>query len=73
MTCVYKEYEVRINMEKEQGLQLKMKFLLSCNVKIVIYCGKQKFGRGGVYLGNLFLVIRMCRFWVGEGDSSIPQ
>ena len=40
MTCVYKEYEARINMTKEQGLQLKMKFLLSCNVKIIIYWGK---------------------------------
>ena len=40
MTCVHKEYEVKINMAKEQGLQLKMKFLLSCNMKIVVYWGK---------------------------------
>ena len=40
MTCVHKEYEVKINMAKEQGLQLNMKFLLSCNMKIVVYWGK---------------------------------
>ena len=40
MTCVHKEYEVKINMVKEQGLQLKMKFLLSCNMKIVVYWGE---------------------------------
>ena len=29
MTCVYKDYEGKIKMLKEQLLQLKIKFLLS--------------------------------------------
>ena len=36
MICVYKEYEVKIKMLEEQWLQLKMKFLLGYNMKIVI-------------------------------------
>ena len=36
MTCVYEEYEVEIKMVQEQWLQLKMKFLLGYNIKIVI-------------------------------------
>ena len=36
MTCVYKEYEVKIKMVQDQWLQLKMKFLLGHNMKIVI-------------------------------------
>ena len=39
MTCVYKEYEGKIKMVEEQWLQLKMKFLLGYNMKIVIYWG----------------------------------
>ena len=34
MTCVYKEYEIKIKMVQEQRLQLKMKFLL--NYKIIL-------------------------------------
>ena len=37
MTCVYKEYEVKIKMAQEQLLQLKMKFLLGFNMKTVIW------------------------------------
>ena len=36
MTCVYKEYEVKIKMIQELWLQLKMKFLLDHNMKIVV-------------------------------------
>ena len=36
MTCVYKEYGVKIKMVEEQWLQLKMKLLLGYNMKIVI-------------------------------------
>ena len=36
MTCVYEEYEVKIKMVQEQWLQLKIKFLLGYNIKIVI-------------------------------------
>ena len=36
MTCVYKYYKVKIKMVQEQRLQLKRKFLLSFNTKIVI-------------------------------------
>ena len=31
MTCVYKEYEVKMKMVQEQCLQPKMKFLLGYN------------------------------------------
>ena len=36
MTCVYKEYEIKIKMVQEQWLQLKMKFSLGYNMKIII-------------------------------------
>ena len=36
MTCVYKKYEVKIKMLQERWLQLKIKFLLDYNMKIVI-------------------------------------
>ena len=45
MTCVYKEYEVKIKMIQEEWLQLKMKFLLGYNMEIVIE-GKIAFGGG---------------------------
>ena len=35
LTCVYKEYEIKTKMVQEQWLQLKMKFLLGYNMKIV--------------------------------------
>ena len=35
MTCVYKEYEVKIKMVQEQWLWLEIKFLLDYNMKIV--------------------------------------
>ena len=61
MTCVYKKYEIKTKIVQEQWLQLKMKFLLGYNMKIVIYWGRinlwwedfsrwgneQIFGRGG--------------------------
>ena len=34
MTCVYKEYKVKIKMVQEQWLQLKLKFLLGYNINI---------------------------------------
>ena len=36
MTCMYQEYEVKIKMVQELWLQVKMKFLLDYNMKIVI-------------------------------------
>ena len=36
MIYVYKEYEMKTNIVKEQWLQLKMKFLLGYNIEIVI-------------------------------------
>ena len=36
MTCVYKKYEVKIEMVQEQWLELKILFLLGYNMKIVI-------------------------------------
>ena len=36
MTCVSKEYEIKIKVEQEQWLQLKMLFLLGYKLKIVV-------------------------------------
>ena len=40
MTSMYKDYELEIKMVPEQWLQLKMKSLWRCNMKIVIYGGE---------------------------------
>ena len=48
MTFAYKEYEVKIKMVQEQWLQLKMKFLLDFNMKIIIEWGG--WGGGGAQL-----------------------
>ena len=50
MTSVYKDYEFEIKMVPEQWLQLKMKSLWRCNMKIVIY------GGGPLMRGNKNLV-----------------
>ena len=39
MICVQKQYEVKIKMVQEKSLQLKMKFFLGYNMKIVIFGG----------------------------------
>ena len=39
VSCVYKQYEVKMETVQEQRLQLKMKFLLGYNMKVVIYFG----------------------------------
>ena len=36
MTRVSEEYEIKTKMEQEQGLQLKMLFLLGYNLKIAV-------------------------------------
>ena len=36
MTCASKEYQIKTKMVQEQWLQLKMKFLLGNNFKVVI-------------------------------------
>ena len=36
MTCVYKEYEIKIKLLQVQWQQLKIKFLVGYNMKIVI-------------------------------------
>ena len=54
MACMYKEYESKIKMIQEQELQLKMKFLLGYNMKIVIQWGGGELtfgGEWGVYWG----------------------
>ena len=53
MTCVHKEYEVKINMVQEQW-QLKVfapkkKFFLSYNMKIVIYWGSLLVGENSKF------------------------
>ena len=50
MTFVYKEYKVKIKMVQEQWLQLKMKFLLDFNMKIIIEWGG--WGGGGSTFGR---------------------
>ena len=37
MTCVYKEYEIKIKIVQEQWLQLNMKFFLDYKMKIIIW------------------------------------
>ena len=37
VTCVHKEYEIKIKLVHMQWLQLKMKFLVVYNMKIVIF------------------------------------
>ena len=55
MTCVYKEYEVKIKMVQEWRLQLKMNFLLGYNMKFVIEM--EIFPCGGEWVwGNFWLV-----------------
>ena len=36
MTCVSKEYEIKTKMVQEESLQLKITFLLGCNLKMFI-------------------------------------
>ena len=59
MTCACKTYEVKIKMVQEQCLQLKLKFLLGHNRKIVIswegnnlWCGNKT--SWGSLLGGIF-------------------
>ena len=35
MTCVYKEFKTKTKLVQEQWLQLKMKFVLGYNIKVV--------------------------------------
>ena len=72
LTCVYKEYEVKIKMVKVQWLQLKVKLLVGYNMKIVIYYGvwpqvdgskKNFFGGGGGELSK-FLAGRKVYHYV---------
>ena len=35
MPCMYREYEMKMEMIHEQWLQLKLKFLLGYNMKII--------------------------------------
>ena len=47
MTCVQKEYEVKIKTKKEQRLKLNRKFLLSYNM-----VGRKKIDMGGLLVGG---------------------
>ena len=78
MTCEYKEYEVKIQIVPEQWLQLKMKFLLGYNMKIVTWWEGTNFWCGGknlmgeVYWGT-FPSGGMSKFLACEGGiPSIP-
>ena len=55
MSCIYKEYEGKPKIVQEQWLQLKMKFLLVYNMRIVISWEKNL--EVGVYWEGLFLLV----------------
>ena len=59
MTCVYKDYEGKIKMLKEQLLQLKIKFLLSYLWKLLLSWVEWTFG-GGI------------KIWWGESTRAGP-
>ena len=67
MTSMYKDYELEIKMVPEQWLQLKMKSLWRCNMKIVIHGG-----RGGRLMrGNKNLVGEgYCRRGFSSGGTN---
>ena len=46
ITCVYKEYKVKINMVQEHEYSQKRRFFLDYNIKIVIWWGRLIFGGG---------------------------
>ena len=60
MTYISKEYEIKTKMEQKQWLLLKILFLLSYALKIVVQLGGSIFGGGdknllgGVYWGGFF-------------------
>ena len=60
---MYKEYEGKIKMIQEQELQLKMKFLLGYNMKIVIQWGggeeNQLLVESGKFTGGEFFQVVM--------------
>ena len=58
MTCVQREYEVKIKMVQEQWKLLEMIFLLSYNRKIAIYRGKLTYGEGSLLERRLEFVSR---------------
>ena len=47
MTCVSREYEIKIKIVQEQRLQLKMMFLLGHNSKNFIYWRREELTFGG--------------------------
>ena len=58
MAFVYKGYEANIKVVQEQWLQLKIKFLLSYNIKIVIdgpLVGEDKYSVGNFSLMSQIL------------------
>ena len=73
MTSMYKDYELEIKMVPEQWLQLKMKSLWRCNMKIVIYGGGDvwwggiKIWLGKATAGGVFLVGGRTKFWLIGG------
>ena len=73
MTCVYKEYEVKIKMVQELLLQLKMSY----NMKAVILWGINLCWGGEIQIlwrgestGRFFLVGGMSKFLAG-GQTAI--
>ena len=80
---MYKEYEVEIKKVQEQWLQLKMNFLLGCNMKKILFSeGAWLFGGlggsknliGGHYWGEFLLVLGNYTFLANAGVIlSIPQ
>ena len=58
MTCVYKEYKVKIKMVQEQWVQLKVKFVLGHNIEAVIKDTMKAIYVFAIYCSRL-------RLWVG--------
>ena len=67
ITCLYKEYEVKIKIVHERWLQLKMKLLLIYNNKITFEWGQINLwwmeSTGEIFPGG-----GMSKFLTGEGD-----
>ena len=76
---MYKGYENKIKMVQEQWLQLKMKFLLVCNMKIVMQWGQvlifggddKNLVEGESTSGGFFQVAKeVSNFWRGTPPIS---
>ena len=74
MTCVYKEYEVKIKMVQEQWLKLKIKFVIGLQHEnrylvggeLTFDKGEYKFGGGSLLGGGFFQTEGINKYLAGE-------